>query len=129
MPCRLVASAWRRRQIPFANLQAWCEWWVDKRNGVACCQTAELEVLETEPQLFDCDDCELKCAQANLWPENAEAWAIFVSVARRFVADVHLGAYVLERQLADYTTDDALDILERLSLIYDLVSPAPAAED
>lgn len=79
--------------------------------------------------MFDCDDCELKRAQANLWPENAEAWVIFSSVARRFVADLHLGAYVLERQLADHTTDDALDLLDRLSLIYDLVSPAPAAED
>ncbi len=85
-------------------------------------------MLATDNEQFDCTACELAIAQAALWPENAEAWRVFLSVARRFIADTHLTPVVLAQHLAGRDEEHALDLIDRLALIYDMVVPSPKGE-
>jgi hypothetical protein len=87
------------------------------------------EVVDTDPEEFDCASCELARKQDELWAENIDAWQVFQDLARRFVVDVGIGALVLERHLADRGIADALDLVDRLALIYDVVCPRPADGD
>lgn len=62
---------------------------------------------------------------ADLAPENADAWQLFFRVTSRFAADLHCVNAVLARVLDSLDGDEALDLLERLSLIYDTLCPPP----
>jgi hypothetical protein len=59
-----------------------------------------------------------------LWPENVEAWAVFQRVAARFVVDAGLAGDVFRRLTTDRDDAEAVDLVERLGVIYDLVCPA-----
>jgi hypothetical protein len=98
---------------------------VHERPFLTCCQFASDEDLETESDLFNCDACPVRDALDALWPENAAAWALFNRIARRFVADLHAGGEALHRLTADLDAEDFADLLDRLTLIYDVVCPPP----
>jgi hypothetical protein len=57
--------------------------------------------------------------------DNRRAWTVFQQVAHRFVVDLHAGGTVLALALADLPASDALACVERLSIIYDTLSPPP----
>jgi hypothetical protein len=84
------------------------------------------EEVETDAELFDCDDCPVREALEGLWPENADAWRMFHRVVTRFAVDMHAGAEIMRRLAVDIDADDFGDLVDRFSLIYDLLYP-PAA--
>ncbi len=79
--------------------------------------------METDPEQFDCTVCPLAAAQAALWPENVEAWSLFERVSRRFVHEFKLGPDVMQHSLAGRDSDDVLDMVDRLTIIYDVLAP------
>lgn len=58
-----------------------------------------------------------------LFPENADAWQVFHQIATRFVVDAGLAGAVFQRLTDDCSRDDVEDLVDRLSLIYDIVQP------
>lgn len=64
-------------------------------------------------------------AQAGLWPENVEAWILFQRVASRCVHDLQLASTLVQIELEGRERSEALDLLDRLTLCYDLVIPRP----
>jgi hypothetical protein len=56
-------------------------------------------------------------------PENAEAWGLFQRISCRFAAEFQTASAFLARVLDGMDGDDALDLLDRLSLIFDAVCP------
>ena len=48
---------------------------------MSCCQFAEDDEIETDPDVFDCVACPVAQAAQDLWPENAEAWDLFQRLA------------------------------------------------
>jgi hypothetical protein len=77
-----------------------------------------------DAQNFDCQTCPLAERLEALDAENAEAWRIFGRIYSRLALD--MPGFVepfLARVLADYDTDDALDLSERLGVIYDVLNP------
>jgi hypothetical protein len=93
---------------------------------VSCCQVASDDEIETDPAVFDCDTCPVAQALGDLWPENAQAWDLFKRLATRFVVDAGLAASVFQRLTEDLDVDEMQELVERLTVIYDLVMPAPA---
>jgi hypothetical protein len=57
--------------------------------------------------------------------ENVRAWRLYHRVATRFVADTHSGSIVLKNLTADLSPEDFEDVVERLALLYDTLSPPP----
>ena len=96
---------------------------MDEREAISCCQFADDEALEAEPELYNCDGCPIIAAVEDLEPSNAEAWALFQRLATRFVVDAALVPEMFRRLTEDYSVDDFDDLTERLALIYDIVMP------
>ncbi len=93
-----------------------------------CCQNASDDEIETEPDLYQCETCPVSEAQAQLWPENAEAWLVFQRMASRFVVDTGLAGDVFRRLTTEHDDDDAVALVERMALLYDIVNPPKAKE-
>jgi hypothetical protein len=60
-----------------------------------------------------------------LWPENVEAWRAFQSVTSRWLWDCHAVGHAWATLAEDLSSDDRIDLLERLGLIYDVLYPPP----
>jgi len=90
---------------------------------VSCCQFAEDDEIETDPDVFDCVACPVAQAAQDLWPENAEAWDLFQRLATRLVVDVGLAAPGFQRVTEGFSVTEVHDLVERLATIYDLVMP------
>lgn len=106
---------------------------MDERPQHPCAAFATDEEIQSDPDVYDCgEDCPVHAALEDLWPENAEAWRLYHSLVSRFVADLGAGAEALRRATSGVADGEAwAELLERLSLIYDLLCPpsTPAAKD
>ncbi len=58
-----------------------------------------------------------------IWPENLAAWKLFHQIACRFSVDFQATPPVLSAVLRDQDAEESLDLLQRLSVIYDTVYP------
>lgn len=85
--------------------------------------------IENELEQYDCETCEIRARVTALDADNARAWGVWQRVAHRVVVDLQAGGYVLSLALADLPPDDALACVERLSVIYDVLSPPPAQKE
>ena len=83
-------------------------------------------MLHEEAEHFDCEDCELADMQASLDLANSDAFEAFRKLASRFVVDAGIGPCVFQALAQDRDRDDLLDLVERLRVIYDILSPPPA---
>lgn len=75
-------------------------------------------MVESDPEQFDCDTCELRARGDALDDSNAEAWAVFHRCYTRFTFDWHLVAERVRLETAGWSPDATLDLLDRLSVIY-----------
>lgn len=57
--------------------------------------------------------------------ENAEAWRLFHKLFSRFTVDTHTAAVLLEKLIAERETDDAFDLMDRFTLLYETLHPPP----
>lgn len=65
----------------------------------------------------------LRQAIEGLDEDNARAWKLWQRIAHRLVVDLHAGGQVLAWALADLSADEALVMVERLSILYDTLQP------
>lgn len=100
--------------------------WTEQANLEPCCQTSDDEVLEGDADQFDCNQCPLMEAYDGLQPENREAWGLFKRLCSRFTHEFHVVPVLMERAIAEMEFDDAVELSQRLSVIYDgLYPPKP----
>lgn len=88
-----------------------------------CCLTAPRELLETEPDAFDCATCERRIKTEALDEDNRDAWALWQTMGTRFVKEFGIGATVLAWRCEGRAPDDIDDLIARLSVIYDALCP------
>ena len=101
---------------------------MDERPSCACCQFQDQEILDTDAAQFDCETCEVRIAQASVFPENRDAWEMFQILSSRFVWDSQsLGAFFI-RLTDGWTDDEVTDRLQRCAVIYDVLYPSPPAQ-
>jgi hypothetical protein len=62
-------------------------------------------------------------ARDDLWPENAEAWNLFHRVCSRFTNEFQMVPVLVQKVIADLEPEDAIELAERRTLIYDTVGP------
>jgi hypothetical protein len=60
-----------------------------------------------------------------VWPENVEVWTLYRRLCSRFSFDFHAVPVLLEKAVAECDADDAIELTERLAMIYDVVHPPP----
>ena len=90
---------------------------------VVCCQMADEELVEQEPDLYDCDDCALLDKLQDLDQDNQQAWSLYRTCCNRFTQDLGAGALLLDRLTQDLGAEEFSDLTERLRLVYDIVAP------
>ena len=66
-------------------------------------------------------DCE-KCPRHNVSPEDLQAWELYQAINSQFVYDFHGLPLVFEIFDIRCTRQEARELLERLSIIHDLVT-------
>ena len=96
----------------------------DERGQQMCCQFADDELLG-QPELFDCATCPVAEHCDALDPENRAAWSLYQQMAKRFVVDVGIGAEVFRRLTEAEDAETVCDRVQRLAIIYDVLSPPP----
>jgi hypothetical protein len=90
-----------------------------------CCLFAPPEALTDEPELYDCDRCEVSAQLRDLSPENRRAWDVFHKLARRLPVDAHLAGAWWATLTAE--ENDVEGLMDRLALIYDYLQPPQVA--
>jgi hypothetical protein len=101
----------------------------DQGSNEHCCQSADDETLEGDPEQFDCDNCPLTDAFDDVWPENVEAWSLYKRMCSRFTYDFHAVPVLLQKAVEDRDAHEAIELTERLAMIYDTVNPPPKKKD
>lgn len=57
--------------------------------------------------------------------ENADAWRWFHRVFSRFTVDTHVAHVLLTRLIAEREFEDASELMERFTILYDALQPPP----
>ncbi len=76
--------------------------------------------------MFDCDACELRQRAEGLDQVNLEAWGIYSTLGSRVVQDWGLMPYTLDALTDGWSGEDRVDLLARLDLMRELLTPVPA---
>lgn len=113
---------------PFRSLRETCEFWVDERPRLLCCRFADDDTLNEEPDLFDCETCAVEAQLAGMDADNKRAWDLAHLLLSRFMHDTQSMGAVLTRLSADLDDEDFADLVRRLSMIYDVLMPAPKGD-
>lgn len=61
--------------------------------------------------------------QASLDRANGEAWGLFGRLQNRFAVDYRLMPDLFRAHIAGWPAEDVVDVLERLTIIYDVLCP------
>jgi len=68
-------------------------------------------------------------AQDTLDLENREAWRIYERLCTRFALDLRLTSVVFPYVLEAWSSGDVVDLLDRLTLMHEVLNPPPPTED
>lgn len=79
--------------------------------------------MDADPEVYDCQTCEMAHQVGTLGRANAEAWAIFQRVCGRFAHEAGLMSLRLTLETDGWPAQDVIDLLDRLEIIYDEVMP------
>lgn len=90
--------------------------------------TAPQELLESEPDAFDCSRCERRRLIEGLDDDNCAAWELWLRIGTRAVKDFGLGQFIVTRACEGLAPEDVDDLISRLSVIYDAVCPVTPAQ-
>lgn len=110
---------------PFAILRKFCEFWIDRRHSLPCCQFVDQDVIDSEPDDFDCDTCHLQIEFARLDTENARAWDLYGRLCSRFAVDAGIVPDLLRNLVDGWSPSDVVDALERCAVVHDVLNPPP----
>lgn len=93
---------------------------------LVCCLTADEELLEGDPDLFNCETCQVRQAREQLSTSNLGAFEVFDLLARRVVVDFQLSPLVFDAVRLRLTKENAVLLIEQLDLIYEAKCPRKA---
>lgn len=100
---------------------------MDRGRDSTCCRTADPEIVESEPDVFECETCDFREHVEGLDEDNADAWRCYAKLtAHRWVLDIEAGAWWINRLLGDRDDDECDDLMARVSIIYDTLHPPKA---
>jgi hypothetical protein len=68
-------------------------------------------------------------ALASLDLDNADAWSVYGQLCSRFAVDFHLAPELMRHLTEGRAADDVIDLVERLAVVYDVLSPPPPRHD
>jgi hypothetical protein len=122
--CLRCSAATRVAPSPFEALRKFAEEW-DELKLAACCQFASEEELATGGEDYNCDTCPVRCAVDDLDQDNRHAWELLGSIFSRFLVDSRTLPLMVERLTHGLDDDDFMDLMTRLSIIYDVQCPPP----
>lgn len=89
-----------------------------------CCRfTESLDEIRANPQHFDCSRCEHLEREQGLMAVNARALTIYGRLCGRTAADLGLTGRLFEALTERWSTDDVVDLVERLELIRSILDP------
>jgi hypothetical protein len=66
---------------------------------------------------------------ATLDAENRDAWRIYGQLCSRFAVDFGVAPDLLRALVDGWSPDDVVELMERLTVMYDVLSPAPQPKD
>jgi hypothetical protein len=82
-------------------------------------------LIEEDPEVFDCDTCEVAQALASLDDANREAWTLYRKVVTRLSGDLNAGGTVLERLTREMGPSEFDETWRRLMILYNAICPQP----
>jgi hypothetical protein len=96
---------------------------VDRLQHTPCCQWATQDEIDGDPDLYNCDTCEVRSTINGLDDENLGAWRLYHHCASRFLVDAQAVGAVFVRLTADQTPEQLTDTCERMRVLYDALQP------
>ena len=93
-----------------------------------CCLFVDDDAeLDADAEAYNCETCPVAEQLAHLDEDqaNGEAWRVFHRIFSRFTVDTHIASVVLEHVLAGHETEDTLTLVDRFTLLYDILHPPP----
>lgn len=79
--------------------------------------------------MYDCQTCRVAAEMEALAPENTEAWCKFRRWVSRFGMDFDTLGVLFAKACEGLNEDEATELHERLSLIYDVCYPPRDPKD
>jgi hypothetical protein len=80
--------------------------------------------LASDGQEYDCQTCVVWERVEGLDPENREAWQLFGSIVSRLTLEIPgVVGPMFAKVIRDLNSEDAIELVQRLSVIYDTVIP------
>ena len=83
----------------------------------------EQELIDSDPQEFDCATCDVADRLRGLDEPNTQAWELYRRCCNRFTSDLQAGGVVLGRLTQEMDADTFIDQMDRLQVIYDVIQP------
>lgn len=99
------------------------EWWADNRTTTLCCRTATIEEMQARPAAYECRQCEREAREADLFAVNAQALNIYHRLCGRTIGDLGAAGWLLQVLTDGWSSDDVLDLVERIELIREVLDP------
>ena len=102
----------------------------DYGKSALCCRrlsAGELNDLAAEGRPVQCGACEYAWRMDDLWPQNADAWALYRQLCGRTVGLMDLHGYVFLALTDTMSREERLDMLARLDVIHAVLSPDDTA--
>jgi hypothetical protein len=83
------------------------------------------EEIESDPEAYDCEGCEHRMLRECLSSDDEHALRLHHQLSMRAVQDLHLTPMVFDIARLRLSEDEAAQLLDRLDLIHEHLSPAP----
>jgi len=97
---------------------------VDRGQHATCCRSADPEIVQSEPEVFDCEACEFRQRVDGLGDENADAWRYYVRLTgHRWLWDMQGADWWLGQVFGACDEDERDDVMARIDVIYDALHP------
>lgn len=85
---------------------------------------ADPEIVESEPDMFDCEACEFRQRVDGLDAENAEGWRCYAKLtSHRWVWDLQGVNWWLGQVFDGLDEDEREELMARVDVIYDALHP------
>jgi hypothetical protein len=120
-----------RGRNPFARLRSCAEFFKHDAPNASCCLRSTDEEIESDPDAFDCDECQVADALEQLESDtvNQRAWQLYHQVVTRFTFETHTVTEALRAATVGMEPETVTDLLERFDVIFTTVNPPPERKE
>lgn len=97
---------------------------MDAGQHAVCCRASDPEIVDSEPDMFQCDTCEFRLRVDGLDPDNVAAWRFYAKLtSHRWLHDMQAGPWWLQQIAGGLDEDERDEVLDRIDVIYDTLHP------